>query len=99
MARHKKKKNGKDGNPPKENSGAPRREDHYEKHRLHPDTKKSIWAVSFIGAAVILVLAGMGDAGPLGQSIYGVLDTLFGWGYFILPTALLFAALVLLLSE
>jgi len=95
MAKHKKKKNGKGGNQPKENHGTSR----HEEHQLHPDTKKSVWAVSFICVAVVLVLAEFGTAGPLGQSIYGILNTLLGWGYFILPTTLLFAALVFLFSE
>jgi DNA segregation ATPase FtsK/SpoIIIE, S-DNA-T family len=66
--------------------------------RLHPDTKKSIWAIAFICVAVILVLAGFDIAGPAGQSIFNGLDALFGWGYFILPVTLLFAAAVLILS-
>ena len=68
-------------------------------HRLHPDTKKSVWAVSFLGAAVILALAGFSKAGPAGDMIYQGLDTLLGWGYFILPLTLVFAAGVFLLSE
>ncbi|HVO28805.1 MAG TPA: DNA translocase FtsK [Candidatus Paceibacterota bacterium] len=67
--------------------------------RLHPDTKKSIWAIGFICVAVILVLAGFDAAGPAGESIYRGLDALFGWGYFILPATLLFAAAVLILSR
>src|ERR1700679_3855011 len=67
-------------------------------HRLHPDTKKSIWAISFICVAVILILAGFGIAGPAGQALFNGLDALFGWGYFILPATLLFAAAVLLLA-
>lgn len=67
-------------------------------HRLHPDTKKSIWGVSFLCAAVILTLAGFAKAGPAGDAIYRGLDALFGWGYFILPATLVFAAIVLLVS-
>src|SRR5271154_2312660 len=67
-------------------------------HRLNPDTKKSIWAISFICVAAILILAGFGLAGPAGQSIYNGLDALFGWGYFVLPATLLFAAAVLIFS-
>jgi len=66
--------------------------------RLHPDTKKSIWAIGFICVAAILILAGFNSAGPAGQSIYNGLDALFGWGYFILPATLLFAAAVLIFS-
>jgi S-DNA-T family DNA segregation ATPase FtsK/SpoIIIE len=88
MAKHK-KKNGRNG---KESSPAPDR-------RLHPDTKKSVWALSFLGAAAILTLAGFSKAGPAGDAIYAGLDALFGWGYFILPLTLVFAAGVFLLSE
>ncbi len=66
--------------------------------RLHPDTKKSIWALSFTAAAVILSLSGFGEAGPAGTLIYRGLDALLGWGYFILPATLLFAAAVFFLS-
>jgi S-DNA-T family DNA segregation ATPase FtsK/SpoIIIE len=65
---------------------------------LHPDTKKSIWAIVFVCIAVVLGLAGFNTAGPAGQSIYSGLDALLGWGYFILPATLLFAAAVLVLS-
>jgi DNA segregation ATPase FtsK/SpoIIIE, S-DNA-T family len=67
--------------------------------RLHPDTAKSIWAISFICVAILLVLAKFAKAGPAGESIYRGLNGLFGWGYFILPTTLVFAAAVLVFSE
>ncbi|HUC02178.1 MAG TPA: DNA translocase FtsK [Candidatus Paceibacterota bacterium] len=66
---------------------------------LHAETKNSIWAISFICVAVILSLAGFAEAGPAGAVIYQGLDTLLGWGYFILPATLLFAAAVFLLSR
>lgn len=99
MAKHKKKQKGNGGNAPMGNRGASHDEETYEKHRLHPDTKKSIWAVSFICAAVVLVLAEFNIAGPLGKFVYGMLSTLFGWGYLILPATLIFAAIVFLFSE
>ncbi len=67
-------------------------------HRLHPDTKKSVWALCFIGVAVILTLAGFSGAGPAGDAIFKGLSALFGWGYFILPTTLVFAAIVFFLT-
>ncbi len=67
--------------------------------RLHPETRKSIWAIIFICAAAILVLAGFNSAGPAGQAIFNGLDALLGWGYFILPATLLFAAAVFLFSR
>jgi S-DNA-T family DNA segregation ATPase FtsK/SpoIIIE len=66
---------------------------------LHPETKNSIWAISFLCAAVILVLAEFAKAGPAGALIYSGLTALFGWGYFILPVTLAFAAAVFLLSR
>jgi S-DNA-T family DNA segregation ATPase FtsK/SpoIIIE len=95
--RNGKKKNGSSAN----GSGGNGRAGGYAnipEHRLHPDTKKSIWAIAFICIAVILVLAGFALAGPAGQTLFNGLDALFGWGYFILPATLLFAAAVLILS-
>ena len=54
--------------------------------------------MGFICVAIILTLAGFAKAGPAGDAIYGGLDALFGWGYFILPATLIFAAIVLLVS-
>jgi S-DNA-T family DNA segregation ATPase FtsK/SpoIIIE len=67
--------------------------------RLHPETKNSIWAISFICVAAVLVLAWFSIAGPAGALIYQGLDALLGWGYLILPATLLFAAAVFLLSR
>ena len=38
-----------------------------EDHRLHPDTKTSIWGISFLCVAVVLALAGFSKAGPAGD--------------------------------
>ncbi len=67
--------------------------------RLHPDTKKSVWAIGFFCVAVILTLAGFQTAGPAGAAIYQGLYALLGWGYFILPATLVFAAAVFIFSE
>ncbi|MBU6500387.1 MAG: DUF87 domain-containing protein [Patescibacteria group bacterium] len=67
--------------------------------RLHPDAKKSVWAIAFAGLAIILALAAFDKAGPAGELAYKALVTLLGWGYFILPAALLFAAGMLIFSE
>jgi S-DNA-T family DNA segregation ATPase FtsK/SpoIIIE len=67
--------------------------------RLHPETKNSIWAISFLCAAVVLILAEFAKAGPAGALIYRGLDALLGWGYFILPVTLVFAAVVFLFSR
>jgi len=39
-----------------------------------------------MAAAIILILAGAGQAGPLGNSFYGIFNKFFGWGYYLLPT-------------
>ena len=70
-----------------------------EEHGLHPDAKKSIWAIIFVCLAIILILAVLGKAGPFGDALYNVLQALLGWGYFILPATLIFVAGALLLSE
>ncbi len=67
--------------------------------RLHSETKNSIWAISFICVAIVLVLARFAEAGPAGALIYQGLNALLGWGYLILPATLLFAAAVFLLSR
>jgi S-DNA-T family DNA segregation ATPase FtsK/SpoIIIE len=66
---------------------------------LHPDTKKSILGLAFIALAVIFTLAGFEKAGPAGSVAYRGLHALLGIGYFILPLALLFAAITFFMSE
>ncbi len=95
MAKRKKKKSP-GGRPEKAASPKPSAP---KERLLHPETKKSIWAISFLGAAVILALAGFSEAGPAGNAIFGALDALFGWGYFILPMTCLFASAVFFASE
>jgi len=101
MSRRKKKNGGAKNGAARERFDGAHRETRREpaEPRLHPDTKKSIWAVSFICIAIILVLARISKAGPAGDLIYRGLDALFGWGYLILPATLLFAAAVFLLSK
>lgn len=105
----KKKKNGKRDGSGGSNSGngervvsaanPSRRGTSAREPRLHPETKNSIWAISFLCAAVILTLARFEKAGPAGELIYRAFNALLGWGYFILPITLLFAAIVFLLSH
>ncbi len=56
-----------------------------EKINLHPETKKSVWIVVFVGLSIILLLAGVHEAGPFGEWFYSVTDKLFGIGYYLLP--------------
>jgi S-DNA-T family DNA segregation ATPase FtsK/SpoIIIE len=94
-----KKKNGKKGKGA--GTGKQSQSSRQQEHdpRLHPETRNSIWAISFICAAIVLILAGFTQAGPAGALIYSGLDTLVGWGYFILPATLIFAAIVFALSR
>ena len=88
------KKNG--GNGRRMDERLARRED--SEPSLHPETANSIWATAFICIAAVLGLAGFGLAGPAGAAIYRGLDALLGWGYFILPAALVFNAIVLIVA-
>jgi len=54
---------------------------------LHPETKKSINIVIFLGLAGIFILLAAGQTGPVGSLIYNFLERLFGWGYYLLPAA------------
>jgi S-DNA-T family DNA segregation ATPase FtsK/SpoIIIE len=68
-------------------------------HRLHPDAKKSVWAICFFCVAVIITLAGFDAAGPAGNLLHQGLHFLLDWGYFILPLTLAFAGCVLLFAK
>ncbi len=74
-------------------------EGYFEEFRLHPETKKSIWAVIFFGVAAILILARFQNAGPFGNFLYRFFEKLFGWGYYLLPLIFLVLAGVFLASE
>src|SRR3989304_3478432 len=69
------------------------------KEGLHPDIKKSVLAIAFLGLAVIFVLASFGNAGPAGSLLYLIFDRLFGIGYSLLPLTSLALAGVFLFSE
>ncbi|MEK9194533.1 MAG: DNA translocase FtsK, partial [Patescibacteria group bacterium] len=55
-------------------------------NNIHPDIKKSVWVVTFLGVAILLILASADEAGPWGESFYELLSRFFGWGYYLLPT-------------
>lgn len=86
MAKNNNSRNGRNGNSEKE-------------HRLHPETKRSIWAVVMAGFSIIFFLAGFGKAGPGGEFLLGIFKTLLGMGYFALPIVLMVVAVVFLTSE
>jgi S-DNA-T family DNA segregation ATPase FtsK/SpoIIIE len=92
------KSSGKNNGGNNRNSGRGARNGEPQEPQLHPDTKNSIWAIGLICIGIVLVLAGFAKAGPAGALIYRGLDALLGWGYFILPIALFFAAIVFLFA-
>lgn len=53
--------------------------------------------LSLIGG-IFFALAGAGIAGPVGRFLFGLLETLLGWGYWLLPLALLSFGFLLLTS-
>ncbi|MBI3638580.1 DNA translocase FtsK 4TM domain-containing protein, partial [Candidatus Wolfebacteria bacterium] len=70
-----------------------------ENSRLYHETKKGIWAVVFLGVAVILILARFNNAGPAGDLFYRIFNNLFGVGYYLLPLVLIILSIVYILSE
>lgn len=66
---------------------------------LHPEIKKSVFAILFFGIAIILLLASFEKAGPAGNFVYRVFEKLFGLGYFLFPLIFLVLAGVFLLSK
>ncbi|MDO8467149.1 MAG: DNA translocase FtsK [bacterium] len=67
--------------------------------RIHPETKNSILAVILVGVAILLLLASFHKAGPVGEFVYMILEKLFGWGYYLLPTISLLVAGTFLLAR
>ena len=74
-------------------------ESFFHELRLHPDTKKSVWGIAFLGVAIILFLAGFKNAGPFGEFLYKVFGNLFGWGYYLFPLIFLIMSIVFFASE
>jgi S-DNA-T family DNA segregation ATPase FtsK/SpoIIIE len=52
---------------------------------IHPEVQKNISIIFFLALAIIFILACFGQAGPWGNKFYIFFDTLFGWGYYLLP--------------
>ncbi len=70
-----------------------------EEFRLHHETKKSVWAVIYGCIGALLILARLSAAGPVGKFFYGIFETLFGWGYYLLPLIFFMMAGAFLISE
>jgi len=66
---------------------------------VRPETRHAVMIVIILTSAAISVMSVFGWAGSLGNSIASLLGSLFGWGRFIAPFALLFIGAVLLFPE
>lgn len=66
---------------------------------LHPDIKRSVLVIVFLGLAVIFLLAGVNQAGPWGSALYRGLDKLFGWGYYLFPVVFFLLAFTFISEE
>ena len=67
--------------------------------KLHPDTRKSIWAIVFLALSAVFTLAAFEKAGPAGALLYKGLSQLLGIGYAVLPLTLFFLAAVFFASR
>jgi S-DNA-T family DNA segregation ATPase FtsK/SpoIIIE len=65
---------------------------------LNEETKHSIFAVASFVLAVFFTLASFGKAGVVGDSLYKILELLFGAGFFLLPAVFFLASFFLLFS-
>ncbi|KKS91767.1 MAG: translocase FtsK protein [Parcubacteria group bacterium GW2011_GWC1_43_12] len=65
---------------------------------LEDDTKKGIVAVILFLLAIIVILSYFGLASTLGNYIHKGLDSLFGWGYFLVPLGLILAGVSIIKS-
>ncbi len=77
----------------------PRPQKAARERELHPDARKSIWAVVLFVTALILILAFAGKAGPVGEITYSLLLSLVGWGYLVLPAAFILTSVIFLTRE
>lgn len=75
------------------------KKDKRPQEKINPETKNSIVAIFLLGLATLLILAAFEKAGPVGQFIYLILNNLFGWGYYLLPTISVLVAILFLFAR
>ncbi|MCK4386724.1 MAG: DUF87 domain-containing protein [Candidatus Pacebacteria bacterium] len=56
--------------------------------KLKEETLQGVLAIIFFALAVFFVLASFHNGGAVGETLYAILDRLFGIGYFLLPAIL-----------
>ncbi len=69
------------------------------KRNLADETIHTIWALVCVAIAILLTLAGFHQAGVAGESVFSLLETLFGWGYLLLPITFVGVAANLLIHK
>jgi len=60
--------------------------------RISHETKKSALAILLLGAAIVMLLASFGKAGPAGDFLFAFLGKFFGLGYYLWPLIILLVA-------
>ncbi|QQG45873.1 MAG: DNA translocase FtsK [Candidatus Niyogibacteria bacterium] len=73
-------------------------EDEVKFERLNSETKHSIWAIFSFASSLLFVLAAYGQAGLVGERIYGFLELLFGRAFFLVPLVFFLAGLSFIFS-
>ncbi len=64
-----------------------------KKVKLKESTLKSVWGIVLFVLSVFFLLAAFGKGGPVGSWTFEHIQTLLGYGYYLLPTTLLLLSL------
>lgn len=80
-----------------------RKNDNRKKQRgasssIKSETLRGVWGVVLIVLALIFMLAAFNSAGRVGELLYSVLSSLFGFGYYLVPISLILFATTLFRS-
>jgi len=70
--------------------GRPPKEDTPPRFDLGQETRNSIWGIISFSLALLSLLSFFGKAGRAGELFNVTARSLFGWGFFIIPVALVF---------
>ena len=61
--------------------------------KLKESTLKSVWGIVLFVLSAFFILAAFGNGGPVGSWTFSHIQTLLGYGYYLLPTILLLLSL------
>ena len=67
--------------------------------KIRPDVLLGVWAVVFLSLGVILLLASLNKAGPVGELIFRVGSVALGIGYYIIPATFIVAGGLFILGR